>query len=134
MKIRIIPNPASDVTVHLTNGDTLDGEIESIEIHPRFRKRSAVARFAQGQAVTDLDDIVDEFDLTVSGTTGRVNRGTPKAPASVKALIDMTEDERTEAAKGQSTPPSEPAEPDPDDDDEFEEGDGEAEEPEPEED
>lgn len=93
MKVQLDFGPDTKVAVEKDEA----GEIVSITLEPKFASRSAQAVLAYGAAVNDHGSVLDRFSLVASGANGKVTKKSRTAP--VKALVDMTDEERRASEK-----------------------------------
>ena len=93
MKVRLDFGPDVDVRVETDGDDNVIG----VDITPRFASKSAQAILAYGAASNNQGNVLDRFALVVSGANGKITKKSRTAP--VKALVDMTDEERRAAEK-----------------------------------
>ena len=93
MKVRLDFGPDTKVEIETDGDDNVVGLI----MEPRFATKSAQAVLAYGAATSEQGTVLDRFSLVASGANGKVTKKSRTAP--VKALVDMTDDERRAAEK-----------------------------------
>lgn len=86
--MKIVFRVPADGGVQITSDDK--DNVVQFDVTPEFRKKNGTAVVLTVECYSAADKLLDEFELTVSGQTGKVARGV--RAGAVKPAVDCAAD------------------------------------------